>query len=78
MWIQLKVKEQLDPVRKKWFEDLTINGDAGRSTLLSGELPDQAALYGLLTKCSKLGLTLVSFDYSETGPVSEGDYFSHE
>ena len=71
MWVQLKVKEQLDPSWKEWFEDLTISAATGKGTLLSGELADQAVLYGLLTKLIKLGLTLVSFESSEIGSISE-------
>ena len=71
MWVKLKVKEQLDPVWNEWFEDLTISGDSGKGTLLTGELADQAALYGLLTKLIKLGLTLISFESYEIGLGSE-------
>jgi hypothetical protein len=35
--------------------------------LLSGPLPDQAALYGLLKKARDLGLTLVSVNRTEQG-----------
>lgn len=71
MWVQLKVREQLDPAWKEWFEDLDISGDGGKGTLLSGDLADQAALYGLLTKLIKLGLTLFSFESSIIEPELE-------
>lgn len=69
MQVQLRVKEQLDPSWQAWFEELKITNEAGKGGLLSGELTDQAALYGVLSKIIRLGLTLVSLESSETGPT---------
>ena len=35
------------------------------TTLLSGELPDQAALHGVLLQITRLGLVLLSLETSE-------------
>jgi len=43
----------------KWFEGLTIV-DAGRETVLRGPLPDQAALYGVLSRLRDVNVGLVS------------------
>lgn len=43
-----------------WFDGLTITLEDGGTTLLSGTLTDQAALYGLLRKVRDLGLPLIS------------------
>ncbi len=47
-----------------WFEGFSIQQENGE-TLLSGPLPDQAAVYGLLKKVRDLGLTLVSVNRKE-------------
>jgi hypothetical protein len=39
----------------------TLSADRrGADTVLSGELPDQAALYGVLTQIESLGLELIA------------------
>jgi len=58
---QFRVRGQLDRGRSSWFEGLTItfaNGD----TLLTGNVQDLAALYGILDKMRDLGLELVSVE----------------
>jgi hypothetical protein len=43
-----------------WFDGLQISRTPEGATLLSGPLPDQAALHGVLMKVRDLGLVLVS------------------
>lgn len=42
------------------FGGLRIEQQEGGTTLLSGPLPDQAALHGVLLQLIRLGLTLLS------------------
>jgi hypothetical protein len=51
------VKGHLDSSWQHWFAPLQIRNEAAGTTVLSGSLPDQAALYGLLLKIDRLGLT---------------------
>jgi len=44
----------------EWFEGLALRYTEAGDTVLSGPVRDQAALYGLLTRLSDLGLTLIS------------------
>jgi hypothetical protein len=44
----------------------------GGTTLISGSLPDQAALYGLLLKLDRLGLTLISVASPDAHHSSNG------
>jgi hypothetical protein len=46
----------IDPA---WFPEAHVSGDDGRSAI-SADLPDQSALFGLLTRIRDLGLCLVS------------------
>lgn len=57
---QIKVQEHLDPHLAAWFGDLTLTPTPEGSTLLTGVLVDQAALYGAIARCRDLGLSLVS------------------
>jgi hypothetical protein len=44
-----------------WFEGMTlVRDDAGHTTTLTGAVPDQAALHGLLARIRDLGLPLLS------------------
>ena len=45
---------------KAVFEGMQLSSSDGHTTVISGHVPDQAALHGLLQRCRDLGLTLVS------------------
>ena len=60
----IRVKGHLDSFWQAWFENLSITHESDGTTLLSGPIRDQAALYGLLFKMRDLGLTLLSLDVS--------------
>jgi hypothetical protein len=57
---RIHVKGQVGPEWSEWFDGMTITCDEHNETILSGELLDQAALYGILNKIGALGLTLLS------------------
>lgn len=67
---QIRIKEQLDPNWQDWFAGLQIAHESPATTLLSGPLPDQAALFGVLLKINRLGLTLLSVQTRETNEQS--------
>ena len=64
---QIRIKGQMNPQWKVWFEGLAITLDEDGDTLLSGPVADQAALHGLLKKVRDLGLPLVSVCPVEPG-----------
>ena len=67
---RLRVDGHLDQHWSAWFGNLTVTHESDGTTSLSGCVPDQAALHGLLIKVRDLGLTLISveaIDSSESG-----------
>jgi hypothetical protein len=57
---QIRVKGHLARQWADWFGGLEIDNQPEGEALLSGLLPDQAALYGVLNRMRNLGLSLVS------------------
>ena len=71
--VEIRVNGLLGQNWSNWFESLSLEHTADGQTILSGELPDQAALYGLLERLSGLGLQLVSVAVAATSsPGVEG------
>jgi hypothetical protein len=56
---QIRVKGHISDSWSTWFEALTIHREASGETVLTGALPDQTALHGVLMKIRDLGLTLM-------------------
>ena len=59
-YYEIKIKGHLDRYWSDWFAGLKLTHLEGDETLLSGPLPDQAALHGLLERVRDLNLTLIS------------------
>ena len=57
---EIRIKGHLDDQWADWFGGLSIRLEENGSTLLSGPVVDQSALYGLLKKVRDLGMALVS------------------
>ncbi len=55
---QIRVKGRLDQSWSAWFDNMALTFEKGETTI-SGEVADQAALHGLLTKIRDLGLMLL-------------------
>ena len=67
-YYEIRVEGLLDSRWAAWFGGLQFNSD-GAQTVLSGRLPDQPALHGLLARIRDLGLCLISvrqLDLDET------------
>jgi hypothetical protein len=71
MHYHIRVQGHLDPGWQDRFEGLRVEQQETGTTLLSGTLPDQAALYGVLLQIVRLGLTLLSLETSEASGDEE-------
>jgi hypothetical protein len=59
-YYEIKIKEHLDPRWSEWLMGLKMTYLEENETLLSGSLPDQGALHGLLERIRDLNLKLIS------------------
>ena len=64
---ELRVKGHLDARWADWFDGLTLTRSIDGTTVLDGEVADQAALHGLLQTLRDLGLPLLSVTQVEVG-----------
>ena len=71
--IELRVKGQIDRNWSDWIGGLDISYTEQGDTVLTGQVRDQAALYGLLEKLSNVGMQLLSFTFQQADTtVKEG------
>jgi hypothetical protein len=73
--VEIRIKGHIDRDWADWLAGLKITHNADGSTVLKGPVRDQAALYGLLSQLSNLGLQLVSVSserVNNTGRGKEG------
>jgi hypothetical protein len=56
---EIRVEGVLDGRWSAWFQGLRIENQDDK-TILSGTLPDQPALHGILDKVRDLGLTIIT------------------
>lgn len=55
---KIQVRGHLDSRWSDWFGGFEMM-TCGESTILTGSVPDQAALHGMLSKIVELGLTII-------------------
>ncbi len=66
MYIEIRIKGALKEDWSDWLEGLILSSAAEGETRLIVEIPDQAALLGLLNRIHGLNLQLLSFSQSDT------------
>jgi hypothetical protein len=64
--IEIHIKGKLAPSWSDWFDNLTLRPGPEGDTILTGTLPDSAAVYGVISRISSLGLTLITVDCRES------------
>ncbi len=69
---EIIVKGHLDIDWSGWFEGLTITHSDDGETMLTGQIRDQTALYGIITKVRDMGLSLIMVKYMAGDSAKEG------
>ncbi len=57
---EIRVRGHIGAEWSAWLDGFQVSNEANGETVLSGPVPDQAALFGLLTRVCDLGLPLLS------------------
>lgn len=57
---EIRLKGHLAPRWAVWFDGLSLTNEDGGTTVIRGDVVDEAALHGLLQKVRDIGLPLVS------------------
>jgi len=68
---EIRVEGIIDQIWSEWFDGMQITSEPDGESVIAGEVTDQAALHGLLTRVRDLGLALVSV--LRTGQDAGGD-----
>jgi hypothetical protein len=63
--VEIHLKGQIKPQWSEWFGGLAIGHSGPEETILSGLVPDQAALYGIISRLRDLGMVLISLSSEE-------------
>lgn len=58
--VEIRLKGKVARDWSEWLEGFTITYNEECETILTGQLPDQSALYGLIGKLRDLGIPLQS------------------
>jgi len=72
IYYEIRVEGLLDSHWEAWFSGLQFKSD-GAQTVISGPLPDQPALHGLLARIRDLGLCLIAVRRLDPGESEERD-----
>ncbi|HEY3476297.1 MAG TPA: hypothetical protein VGK56_16910 [Anaerolineales bacterium] len=57
---EIHVKGKIPPNWSDWFGELQVQENSGDETVLSGKLPDMAAVYGVISRLGSLVIPLIS------------------
>ena len=69
-WYRIRIHGRLEPRWSAWFDGMSLTRGENGSTVLRGEVGDQAALHGLIQRVRDLGLTLLEVTH-EDGHLSQ-------
>lgn len=68
MFVEIRIKGRLKQDWSGWLDGLAVTNQSNGEAVLHGNLPDQAALVGVLNRIHGLNLQLLSFSCSEDAP----------
>lgn len=73
--MEIRVRGRTNPSWSEWFGELQVLEANGEVTVFSGDLPDMAAVFGILSRLGSLAIPLISIccvQEPETGAVRSG------
>jgi len=63
--VEIYIEGRLDTLWTDWLEGFTLTYTGQNETVLTGQVTDQSALYGLIAKLRDLGVKLLSVNYGD-------------
>jgi hypothetical protein len=63
--IEIHIKGQINPQWSEWFGGLSLSPSGPDETMLSGQVQDEAALYGIISRLRDLGLKITLLSSEE-------------
>jgi hypothetical protein len=69
---EIRLRGHLDTRWAAWFDGLSLAHQSDGTTVISGAVVDQAALYGLLGKVRDLGLPLIAVRQVDPNQATPG------
>ena len=63
--VEIRIEGHLDQSWADWLDGFILTHTEEGETILTGEVRDQAALYGLIAKLRDLGVKLISVNSGE-------------
>ena len=69
--IVIQFKGRINQQWSGWFDGLAISYSNRDSTIITGCVADQAALYGIISRLRDLGMQLISVDSEQLGEDSD-------
>jgi hypothetical protein len=70
--VEIRVKGRINEEWSEWLGGLTISHSGPDGTVLTGVVPDQAALYGIISRLRDLGLELSAVSSEEAKEDRDG------
>jgi hypothetical protein len=68
---EIRIRGRLDKDWVEWFDNMTLSHTSEGQTILTGPIPDQAALHGTLNRIRDLNLELISVTQAESAAKDE-------
>jgi len=70
-WYRIRIQGRLEPRWSTWFDGMSLTRGENGTTVLLGQVSDQAALHGLIQRVRDLGLTLLEVTHEDADPSEE-------
>jgi hypothetical protein len=71
--VEIHIEGRLDMLWVDWLDGFTLSYSGQKETVLTGQVTDQAALYGLIAKLRDLGVKLLTVQYGDELSAGESE-----